>query len=103
MGKTPKSKHGISFLQWNCRSINPKLSDFLQLAFEKDCDAFALSETFLIGDETPAFRGYDIITKSRDGPNKGGGVLIGIRRCHTFRKVTLPNLGGIVTRRVSTA
>lgn len=56
---------------------------------------FALSETFLIGDETPAFRRYNIITGSRAGPNRGGGVLIGVRKCHTFRKVTLPKLGGI--------
>lgn len=96
MGKTATSNHGITFLQWNCRSLIPKIDDWQQFTFEQNCDAFALSETFLLRNETlPAFRGYDIIAESRDGPNRGGGVLIGIRRGHTFRKVTLPNLGGV--------
>ena len=96
MINTPKQTNNISFLQWNCRSLIPKLDDLKQLAFREDCDAFALQESWLLrGEVEPTFRDYNIITESRDGPNRGGGVLIGIRKCHTFHRVTLPNVGGI--------
>lgn len=98
MCNTQTKRHDITFLQWNCRSLISKLDLFRQLTFKSNCDVFALSETWLKSDSDLSFRDYNIIRQDRSndsGKKSGGGVLIGIRKPHSFYRVQLPNLGSI--------
>ena len=50
-----------------------------------DCDAFALSETWLSSDDDLNFHDFNIIRLDRT--NRGGGVLLGIKKCHSFYRI----------------
>lgn len=84
----------ISVLQWNCRSIVPKLDSLKILAHETKCEVFALCETWLPpNDDGLNFPNFNIITKNRD--DSYGGVLLGIRHGLTFQRLNIPSQPGI--------
>jgi ribonuclease HI len=86
--------HFITVLQWNCRSLDPKLDAFKFLAHNNNCDAFALCETWLSPDMNLQFHDFNIIRLDR-GDSRGGGVLLGIRKSHSFYRVNLPHFPDI--------
>ena len=80
-------------LQWNCRSFSGKIDYFKVLLGQYNCNAFALSETWLSPDKNITFPGYNIVRQDRHDPTsdrRGGGVLIGIRSSHSFSRIPLP-------------
>ena len=94
MTKTAKEVRSfITVLQWNCRSIIPKLDLFSHLINTYNCDAFALCETFLNSNNQPNFHDFNIIRRDRD--SHGGGVLLGIKKCYSFFRIDLPSVSKI--------
>lgn len=83
----------ISVLQWNCRSLIPKIDSFKHLLCTLSCDIFALSETWLSSETDLHFPQYNIIRLDRD--DSYGGVLLGIGKSHSFYRINLPPLNGI--------
>lgn len=79
---TTEVEDTISVLHWNCRSITPKLDVFKFLVNNLQCDVFALSETWLTPDVTLPFPDYNIIRLDRS--DSYGGVLLGIKKQHSF-------------------
>ncbi|XP_050079556.1 uncharacterized protein LOC126567374 [Anopheles maculipalpis] len=77
-----------TIIQWNCRSLLGKLDSFKALVGEHNCDVFALCETWLSEDINLTFPGYNIIREDRI--TRGGGVLIGVRKSHTFTRIPTP-------------
>ena len=88
-----EEKEIISVLQWNCRSLIPKQDSFKFLLDKLDCDAFALSETWFSSDDDLNFHNFNIIRFDRVG--RGGGVLLGIKKCHSFYKIHQSPISGI--------
>ena len=84
----------ITVLQWNCRSIFPKLDSFKFLVHNITCDVFALCETWLSSDINLIFHDFNIVRLDRTN-RQGGGVLLGIRKCHSFYRVTIPTITGV--------
>lgn len=84
----------INIIQWNCRSLLPKIDSFKFLVHNYNCDAFALSETWLTKtDENLNFHNFNIIRQDRaDGY---GGVLLGIKKTCPFYRISFPSLSGI--------
>lgn len=83
----------ITVLQWNCRSLIPKLDSFKYLIHNSDCDIFALCETWLSSEDELNFHDFNIIRLDRD--DSYGGVLLGIKKCYPFYKISLPIISGI--------
>ena len=83
----------ITVLQWNCRSLIPKLDSFKYLINSFNCDAFALNETWLDLNDDLNFNNFNIIRLDRTG--RGGGVLVGIKKCHTFYRIHHTPVTGI--------
>ena len=81
----------ITVLQWNCRSILQKLDSFKVLLCNLNCDVFALCETWLSSDIELVFHDFNIIRLDRTD-RIGGGVLLGIRKCHSFYRISLPSI-----------
>ena len=88
-----EEKENISVLQWNCRSLIPKIDSFKYLINKLDCDAFALSETWLSSDDDLSFHNFNIIRFDRAG--RGGGVLLGIKKSHSFYRIHHSSISGI--------
>ena len=86
-------RDSITVLQWNCRSIIPKIDSFKFLVNNSQCDAFALSETWLTSNVEFNFHDFNIIRLDRDTPY--GGVLIGIKKRYSFYRINLPPMPGI--------
>ena len=84
----------ITVLQWNCRSIFPKLDSFKFLIHNINCDIFALCETWLSSEIDLVFHDFNVIRLDRTD-RVGGGVLLGIRKCHSFYRVSLPSITGV--------
>ncbi|XP_055628714.1 uncharacterized protein LOC129770104 [Toxorhynchites rutilus septentrionalis] len=80
-------------IQWNCRSIIPKLDQFKFLIHSSNCDVFSLCETWLSSADELNFHDFNIIRLDRN--DSFGGVLLGIKKCHSFYRVTLPSMTGI--------
>ncbi|XP_055537775.1 uncharacterized protein LOC129725708 [Wyeomyia smithii] len=83
----------IHVLQWNCRSIIPKLDSFKAMINNLKCDVFSICETWLTSDINLNFYNHNIIRLDRDAPY--GGVLSGIKKCYSFYKINLPSIQGI--------
>lgn len=83
----------ISVLQWNCRSLRPKLDGFKFLVHNTHCDVFALCETWLSSDIDLPFHDFNIIRLDR--ADSYGGVLLGINKLHSFYRIDLPYVTGI--------
>ena len=83
----------IHILQWNCRSIIPKLDSFKAMINNLKCDVFSICETWLTPDINLNFNNYNIVRLDRDIPY--GGVLLGIKKCYSFYKINLPSIQGI--------
>lgn len=83
----------ISVLQWNCRSIVPKEDVFQHLVHSNQCDVFALCETWLELNSDFFFHDFNIVRQDRE--DSYGGVLLGVRECHSFFRIDLPSLTGI--------
>ena len=81
----------ITVLQWNCRSIVPKIDSFKFLIHGLQCDAFALCETWLTTNIDVSFHDFNIIRLNRDTPY--GAVLLRIRS--SFYRINLPSMPGI--------
>lgn len=73
----------LNILQWNCRSVIPKIDRLKALIANFDIDIFCLNETWLI--DTKFFRilSFNIIRKDRNIAY--GGVMIGIRENIEFK------------------
>ena len=84
----------ITVLQWNCRSIFPKLDSFKFLLSNINCDVFAFCETWLSSDINLIFHDFNIIRLDR-ADRIGGGVLLGIRKHHSFYRISLPSITGV--------
>lgn len=79
----------VSVLQWNCRSVMANINSLNLLISETNCDIFALCETWLIPELTVDLIDFNIIRQDRsDGY---GGVLIGIKKCHSFYRIGVSN------------
>lgn len=82
----------ITVLQWNCRSIFSKLDIFKFLVNQLNCDVFALCETWLTPDMNLLFPDFNIIR--RDRSSRHGGVLLGIKKQHSFYRVDFAPMTG---------
>lgn len=73
----------LNILQWNCRSIIPKINRLKALIAINSLDIFCLNETWLV--DTKFFRipSFNIIRKDRN--DSFGGVLVGIREGIQFK------------------
>lgn len=78
----------ITVLQWNCHSLKNKLDVFKFLIRNSDCDIFALCETWLSSEDEINFHDFNIIRQDRN--DHYGGVLLGIKKCHTFYRIPIP-------------
>ena len=94
MAKSSSETDVITVLQWNCRSIFPKLDSFKFLIHNINCDIFALCETWLSSEIDLVFHDFNVIRLDRTD-RVGGGVLLGIRKCHSFYRVSLPSITGV--------
>uniref|UniRef100_A0A2M4BAB0 Putative i-11 aae n=3 Tax=Anopheles marajoara TaxID=58244 RepID=A0A2M4BAB0_9DIPT len=82
-------EHNI--IQWNCRSLIGKLNEFRFCINAHKCDVFAICETWLSEEiEYLPFPDFNIIR--RDRPTLGGGVLLGIKKDHSFSRIHTPPL-----------
>lgn len=70
------SKKGLTFLQWNCRSISPKKADLINFLKNKKIDVIILSETWLKPEQYFKFSGYNVIRKDRRDGYAGVAILI---------------------------
>ena len=77
----------LNLLQWNCRSILPKIFEFEQLLYSEKIDVFCLSETWLEEDTQFKINNYKILRNDRE--DGYGGVCIGIHKKYKFRKIEL--------------
>lgn len=73
----------LKILQWNCRSIIPKIDRLKALISVYNLDIICLNETWLI--ETKYFRipSFNMVRKDRN--NSFGGVLVGVREGIEFK------------------
>ena len=94
MAKSSREIMDITVLQWNCRSILPKLDSFKFLLHNISCDVFALCETWLSSDVNLVFHDFNIIRLDR-ADRMGGGVLLGIQKSHSFYRINLPSITGV--------
>ena len=91
-------KGPIKILQWNADSISTKKEELKALIKEKEIDVFLIQETKMTRDDKPlSLPGYTILSKPRqqvagNEKNRGGGLLIGIRRTIPFREIKKNNL-----------
>jgi len=73
----------IKILQWNCRSVLHKKDMLNAMLSEQDIDAFVLCETWLAKTENFFLSGFNITRSGRDD-GMGGGVLVGVKKTHSF-------------------
>lgn len=66
----------LSIVQWNCRSLNNKLTELHLLIDEEKPDIIALNETWLKNGASLRLPGYKCTRKDRDGY---GGVLLAFK------------------------
>jgi exonuclease III len=72
------TKGTLNVLQWNARSILPKIHFLQNLVHRHNLDIIAICESWLTEEGRLALRGYDIIRKDRaDGY---GGVLLAVKQ-----------------------
>lgn len=83
----------MSIVQWNCRSLKPKLSELKQFVFENDIKIIALSETWLASTDVIKWPGMNILRSDRN--HKGGGVALIIKQQLYINQIKLPALGDI--------
>lgn len=77
-----------NLLQWNCRSLISKKSDFIYLLNRFEPFVFALAETWLKPTNTFKVSGYHSVRDDR--PDGYGGVAIFIKNTISFTSVSLP-------------
>lgn len=65
---------------------------FQHLVHNSKCDIFALCETWLVPDSNFFFHDFNIIRLDRE--DSYGGVLLGVRKCHSFFRINLPSQKG---------
>lgn len=81
MDQLPK----LNILQWNCRGVSKKTPE-IQSPSNK-FDVLLLSETFLKPDKNLNLKQFNIIRNDRI-INKGGGLIIAIRKNLIFSKIS---------------
>ena len=75
----------------NIRSYNNKFNEVLLFLSLEDPDIFCLTETWLTKDVPDSMFcpfGFNVVRRDRD--SRGGGVLLLIRDCISFRSVEIP-------------
>jgi exonuclease III len=77
----------VNILQWNCRSVIPKIDRLKALITSFDVDIFCLNETWLVESKFFRIPQFKIIRKDRN--ISYGGVLIGIRDNIEFKYLDL--------------
>ena len=82
-----ESVNNLKFLQWNCRGILNKQSEFLLLLDESVCDIELVCETLLNDTHSVDFKNYATIPQDRinSDKTKGGGVMININKKIPFK------------------
>lgn len=81
----------FNIIQWNCRSISPKLDQlkYLISSHNFDIDLIILNETWLNSTNTLRIPGYKIIRRDSDRPH--GGIAVAIKDKYTFRTIDTPS------------
>ena len=85
----------LDIMQWNADAIGPKQDELERYVIAKDIDIFLIQETKMIKkDKKPKFAGYRVLRQDRlqwkgKENNRGGGLLIGIKRHIPFRKAKI--------------
>jgi len=69
------------------------MDSFKFLVHNTNCDVFALSETWLSSETALNFHEFNIIRLDRD--DSYGGVLLGIKKSHSFYRISLPSFLGV--------
>ncbi|KAK2724485.1 hypothetical protein QYM36_001103 [Artemia franciscana] len=83
----------LSLLSWNAQSILTYKKDMLlEYSSKNDLDVLCIQETWLHPYIQMKFKGYSVIRRDRID-QKGGGVIIGIRKGITFKKISFRNSG----------
>ena len=79
------SNKGITILQWNCRSLYPKLAEIVHINKTSNGDICIYTESWInknVTTEMIALAGYNIFRLDRDpriGKTRGGGILVYVR------------------------
>lgn len=79
--------HQTCLLQWNARSILPRITNFRSLINLNHVQVFALSETWLTEDKDFYVPHFNIIRSDRDRPY--GGVLLGFKHGIEFNRIQI--------------
>lgn len=83
----------LNILQWNCRSLNSKISDLCNLLNFKNIDVVCLSETWRGPDEASKIPSFNLFEFTNNLPADNGvfygGVAIAVRSIIRFEKIRL--------------
>ncbi|CAG5103233.1 Protein of unknown function [Cotesia congregata] len=74
--KDCRQAHSLSIVQWNARSIKPKLNELVHNS--RNVDIFLISETWLKKKDIIYAKGFDVVRSDRARGNEGG-VMIMVR------------------------
>jgi len=74
----------VKILQWNCRSLSNKLSNFKLHVYGRKPHVVCLSETWLSHNYEPNLVNYSAVYKHRGAPQPGGGLAIFVRSDVTY-------------------
>ena len=83
------SQKEIKIVQWNCRSLRNKLSNFKLHIYTTKPHVICLCETWLSTGHEPRFINYTAIYKHREDGTMGGGLAILIRSDVSYLPLTL--------------
>lgn len=96
MDRIPKTRKTVklNILQWNCRSIKPKLKSFEQVLFKEKIHMAILSETWLVPDDFIKINNYKIFRLDRDD-GYGGVAIVVHKSIHASRQPVTGVIRGI--------
>lgn len=80
------------FLQWNCRSLLPKMAFFRSLLTEHQIDVFGLSETWLLESDIFSLPNYVILRQCQETRKRG--LALGTHRSlsNNIRPIQIPSI-----------
>ena len=86
-------------IQWNCRGLRANYDELQLLTNHKKPAAIMLQETFLKGNTTMSFSGYNILRRDFNSDRPSGGVAMLINNAFLYSEINLnTNLQAIAAR-----
>ena len=97
--RTKKPNPNLKIIQWNARSLYPKITEFKNLIMKEEPDIVTINESWLNPTKKFQFKGYKVFRNDRD--TKGGGVLIMTKEKYQVTEQKIKPFQGGVTEVIS--